>query len=52
MKKQYMKPATAICFVATSKIVCVSGPGVSGTTNDVNDLLSRRSSVWDDEDED
>ncbi len=48
MKKTYMTPAIEVIRIATQHMIAGSGPGVSGTTNQESDLLSRELD-WDED---
>lgn len=41
MKKTYINPELNVVRIATQHMIATSGPLVDGTTDDVNDLLSR-----------
>lgn len=54
-KKAYMQPVSAESVVSMEQLICASPdatPQVGGTTDNVDDLLSRRAnhSIWEDED--
>ena len=57
MKTTYQKPTTEILTLNVQQMVCTSPggtPPVGGTTNNEEDLLSRRAhkvNVWEDENE-
>ena len=56
MKKQYMQPATLLTTVATHRaLLAGSQLGISGSTNNTDDLLSRKNrnsdQIWDDDEE-
>ena len=50
MKKTYMTPAVEVIRIQTQGMIAASGPGLGGSTDNVNDLLSRDCDDWDDED--
>ena len=56
MKKTYIQPSTQVMTIAIQQMICESsanaGPNISGTTSNTSDLLSRRSGLWDDEEDD
>ena len=41
MKKTYVNPELNVVRIATQQMIATSGPLVSGTTSDEDDLLSR-----------
>ena len=49
MKKTYINPEMVIVKIATQQMLAGSGLGISGKTNDTNDLLSRESDDWDED---
>ena len=56
MKKTYINPETSILLLATHSIVCASVENFDSTLNDeetinTEKMLSRRRTVWDDEEE-
>ena len=50
MKKTYINPKMEIVKIATQQMLAGSGLGISGSTNNTGDLLSRDCDDWDDED--
>ncbi|MBO4810379.1 MAG: hypothetical protein J5552_02300 [Prevotella sp.] len=53
MKKTYKQPNTIIVKVRMQSMIANTTLGLAGTTNQVDDLLSRdHNSSWDDEDDD
>ena len=52
MKKTYMTPALEVIRIQTQGMIATSGPSLGGTTDNVDDLLSRESDDWLDFDED
>ena len=49
MKKTYINPEMVIVKIATQQMLAGSGLGISGETNDTNDLLSRDCDDWDED---
>ena len=50
MKKIYVNPELIVIRIATQQMIATSGPLLGGTTDNVDDLLSRESfDVFDDE---
>jgi len=52
MKKTYINPELNVVRIATQHMIATSGPLVDGTTEDVNDLLSREAEFEFEEDDD
>ena len=50
MKKTYITPKMEIVKIATQQMLAGSGLGISGSTSNTGDLLSRDCDDWDDED--
>ena len=51
MKKTYIIPTLDVVRIETQHMIAVSGPAVSGSTNEVSDLLSREFDFDDDEED-
>ena len=53
MKKIYLKPNASLAEETLQLTICTASLNLSGTTSDIDDLLSRRRryDVWDEEDE-
>ena len=49
MNKEYINPEMVIVKIATQQMLAASGLGISGETNDTNDLLSRDYDDWDED---
>ena len=52
MKKTYINPELKVVRIATQHMIATSGPLVDGTTDDVNDLLSREAEFEFEEEDD
>lgn len=50
MKKTYIIPTLDVVRIETQHMIAVSGPEMGGTTDNVNDLLSREFDFDDEED--
>ena len=50
MKKTYVIPTLDVVRIETQHMIAVSGPEMGGTTDNVNDLLSREFDFDDEED--
>ena len=52
MKKTYINPELNVVRIATQHMIATSGPLVDGTTDDVNNLLSREAEFEFEEEDD
>ena len=51
MKKSYKSPMVVVVYIDTQDMICGSLPKDESTVTDENEILSRRGSFWDEEEE-